>query len=79
MTKGINDMATNPSDPSIIASAADDTTVRVWSLAAVHKKQPCVALLAGEGHSWDLLSVVCTTFLPYCSSGTSPTSKTGGG
>ncbi|OIW31756.1 WD domain-containing protein [Coniochaeta ligniaria NRRL 30616] len=53
----INDVATSPSDPSIIASAADDTTVRVWSLAAVHKKQPCVALLAGEGHSWNLLTV----------------------
>ncbi|KAB5572070.1 WD40-repeat-containing domain protein [Coniochaeta sp. 2T2.1] len=54
---GINDLATSPNDPSIIASAADDTTVRIWSLAAVHKKQPCVALLAGEGHSWILLTV----------------------
>jgi len=42
----------------MIASVADDTTVRVWSLAAVHKKQPCVALLAGEGHQWNLLTVV---------------------
>ena len=56
---GINDVATSPADPSIIASAADDTTIRVWSLSRAHRKQPCVALLAGEGHQWNLLTVVC--------------------
>jgi polycomb protein EED len=50
----------------MIASAADDTTVRVWSLAAVHKKQPCVALLAGEGHQWNLLTLVHTSCMPFC-------------
>jgi WD40 repeat protein len=55
----INDLATSPSDPSIIASASDDTTVRVWGLSAIHAKQPCLALLGGESHRAALLSVVC--------------------
>ncbi|EFW98560.1 embryonic ectoderm development protein [Grosmannia clavigera kw1407] len=53
----INDLATSPANPCLIASASDDTTVRIWSLDPVHRRQPCVCLLAGEGHSWNLLSV----------------------
>ncbi|KAL1892195.1 hypothetical protein Sste5346_007151 [Sporothrix stenoceras] len=53
----INDLATCPTNPHLIVSASDDTTVRLWSLDPVHKKQPCVCLLGGEGHSWNLLSV----------------------
>jgi polycomb protein EED len=44
-------------DPSIIASASDDTSVRIWSLDPIHKAQPCLCILAGEGHSWNLLSL----------------------
>ncbi|KAH6631639.1 WD40-repeat-containing domain protein [Chaetomium tenue] len=54
---GINDLATSPADPLIVASASDDTTIRIWSLAAAHEKQPCVCILGGESHSYDLLSV----------------------
>lgn len=52
----INDLVTSPDNPQIIASASDDTTVRLWSLDPVHAKQPCLCLLGGEGHSWSLLS-----------------------
>ncbi|KAK5998190.1 Polycomb eed-B-like protein [Cladobotryum mycophilum] len=53
----VNDLATSPVNPSIIASASDDTSVRIWSIDKVHKKQPCLCVLAGEGHSWNLLSL----------------------
>ncbi|KAL2200386.1 WD40-repeat-containing domain protein [Corynascus similis CBS 632.67] len=54
---GINDIVTSPDNPLIIASASDDTTIRIWSLAAAHEEQPCVCILGGESHSYDLLSV----------------------
>ncbi|CAK7269227.1 hypothetical protein SEPCBS119000_003462 [Sporothrix epigloea] len=56
-SKEINDLATSPTNPHLVVSASDDTTVRLWSLNPVHAKQPCVCLLGGEGHSWNLLSV----------------------
>ncbi|KAI0482871.1 WD domain-containing protein [Xylariaceae sp. FL0804] len=55
--KEINDLATCPTDFLLIASASDDTTVRIWSLDPAWTKQPCVCLLAGEGHSAHLLTV----------------------
>ncbi|KAF4125298.1 polycomb protein EED [Geosmithia morbida] len=56
LVEGINDLSTSPDDPSIIASASDDTTVRIWSLDPVHKEQPCLCILAGEGHIAEVLS-----------------------
>ncbi|KAI0099908.1 WD domain-containing protein [Nemania sp. FL0031] len=53
----INDLATCPTNSSLIASASDDTTIRIWSLDPAWEKQPCVCLLAGEGHSAHLLTV----------------------
>lgn len=53
----INDLATCPTNFLLIASASEDTTVRIWSLDPAHSKQPCVCLLAGEGHSSGLLTV----------------------
>ncbi|KAF4512975.1 hypothetical protein G6O67_000298 [Ophiocordyceps sinensis] len=53
----VNDLATCPVDSSVIASASDDTSVRIWSIDPVHKHQPCLCILAGEGHSWNLLTL----------------------
>ncbi|KAJ4864512.1 WD domain, g-beta repeat domain-containing protein [Trichoderma breve] len=53
----VNDLATSPVNPYIIASASDDTSVRIWSVEEKHRSQPCLCILAGEGHSWNLLSV----------------------
>ncbi|KAI1852458.1 hypothetical protein JX266_002636 [Neoarthrinium moseri] len=52
----INDLATCPTNPLLIASASDDTSVRIWSLDPSDDKQPCVAILGGEGHSSGLLT-----------------------
>ncbi|KAH8719045.1 Polycomb protein esc [Beauveria bassiana] len=40
-----------------IASASNDTSIRIWSLEEKFKAQPCLCILAGEGHSWNLLSL----------------------
>ncbi|KAI0457762.1 WD domain-containing protein [Xylaria acuta] len=40
----INDLATCPTDSSLIASASDDTTIRIWSLDPTWEKQPCWTL-----------------------------------
>ncbi|KAH8127255.1 WD40 repeat-like protein [Trichoderma asperelloides] len=53
----VNDLATSPVNPHIIASASDDTSIRIWSFEEKHRSQPCLCILAGEGHSWNLLSV----------------------
>ncbi|RDA85599.1 hypothetical protein CP532_0895 [Ophiocordyceps camponoti-leonardi (nom. inval.)] len=57
LVEDVNDLATSPVDSSIIASASDDTSIRIWSIDPVHRKQPCLCILAGEGHSWNLLTL----------------------
>ncbi|KAK3491705.1 WD40-repeat-containing domain protein [Neurospora crassa] len=54
---GINDLVTSPLTPSLIASCSDDTTVRLWSLLPIHSAQPCMFILGGDAHTWDLLSI----------------------
>ncbi|KAJ2998278.1 hypothetical protein NUW58_g378 [Xylaria curta] len=53
----INDLATCPTNSSLIASASDDTTVRIWSLDPTWANQSCVCVLGGEGHTAHLLTV----------------------
>ncbi|KAG4429974.1 hypothetical protein IFR05_014538 [Cadophora sp. M221] len=57
----INDLAVSPINPCIIASASEDCTVRIWSLDPRHARQPCAAILEGDGHEE---SVLCLWTLP---------------
>ncbi|KAK5138212.1 hypothetical protein LTR08_004908 [Meristemomyces frigidus] len=54
--KGINDLAISPLSTSILASAAEDYTVRLWNLEPAYAKQPCVAIFAGEAHKQPTLA-----------------------
>ena len=59
--RGINDLAVSPLCTSLLASAAEDHTIRLWNLDAKYEKQPCVAMFAGEGHKMPILAI---TFHP---------------
>ncbi|KAK5111510.1 hypothetical protein LTR85_011858 [Meristemomyces frigidus] len=48
--KGINDLAISPLSTSLIASAAEDYTIRLWNIEPEYADQPCVAIFAGEAH-----------------------------
>ncbi|OAA69046.1 WD40/YVTN repeat-like-containing domain protein [Cordyceps fumosorosea ARSEF 2679] len=53
----VNDLATSPVDSSIIASASNDTSIRIWSVEERFRSNPCLCILAGEGHYGNLLSL----------------------
>ncbi|KAF8859079.1 WD40 repeat-like protein [Acephala macrosclerotiorum] len=53
----VNDLIVSPVNPYILASASDDCTVRVWSLDPAHERQPCVAILEGDGHKETVLTL----------------------
>ncbi|KAM0582920.1 hypothetical protein ACHAQF_004365 [Verticillium nonalfalfae] len=57
LVNDINDMVTSPINPLVIATASDDTTIRIWSLDPDHKDMPCRCILGGEGHQWSLLTL----------------------
>ena len=57
--EAIDDLATSPISPSILASASEDHSLRLWNLSSEHENEPCVAILAGEGgHKAGVLAVV---------------------
>jgi polycomb protein EED len=58
MIKEINDLAISPINPYILASASEDSTVRIWSLDPTHARQPCAAILEGDGHKETVLTLV---------------------
>lgn len=52
-------MKTSPIDPGIIATGAEDSSIRIWQLHPNVAHQPCVAVLGGEGgHESGLTQVV---------------------
>ncbi|KXS99240.1 hypothetical protein AC578_6872 [Pseudocercospora eumusae] len=55
--KGINDLAVSPLSTHLLASCAEDATIRLWSLAPRFGKQPCVALFAGAGNRAPILAI----------------------
>lgn len=55
--KDINDLAVSPLSTNLIASAAEDYTIRLWDLRPKFEAQPCVAIFSGEGHKQPTLSM----------------------
>lgn len=55
--KGINDLAISPLSTSILASAAEDNTIRLWNLEPQYEHQPCIAMFCGEGHRSPILAI----------------------
>ncbi|KAE8447750.1 hypothetical protein EG329_010144 [Mollisiaceae sp. DMI_Dod_QoI] len=53
----VNDLVVSPVNPYILASASDDCTVRIWSLDPAHERQPCAAILEGDGHKETVLTL----------------------
>lgn len=53
----VNDLAVSPLDPTILASASGDHTVRIWTLQPEYNHQPCMLMCAGEGHKQALLTL----------------------
>ncbi|KAJ5052309.1 uncharacterized protein L3040_002062 [Drepanopeziza brunnea f. sp. 'multigermtubi'] len=53
----INDLVISPINPYILASCSEDCTVRVWSLDPAHASQPCAAILEGDGHKDNILTL----------------------
>ncbi|KAI5272626.1 WD40 repeat-like protein [Aureobasidium subglaciale] len=53
----VNDLVTSPVSPNIIASCSSDYTIRIWNLDRKYEKQPCAAILSGEGHRQTILSI----------------------
>lgn len=55
--RGINDLAMSPLSDHLLATASEDYTIRLWSLAPAREKQPCIAIFAGEGHKQPVLAI----------------------
>ncbi|KAI5204290.1 WD40 repeat-like protein [Aureobasidium subglaciale] len=55
--EAVNDLVTSPVSPNIIASCSSDYTIRIWNLDRKYDKQPCAAILSGEGHRQTILSI----------------------
>ena len=52
------DLKISPVDPTLLASASADSSIRIWSLNPKHSGQPLACILSGEGHRETVLTVV---------------------
>lgn len=59
--RNINELMVSPLAPNILASCSEDYTIRLWNLDPDYDRQPCVAMLFGEGHRQPMLA---STFHP---------------
>ncbi|THX85355.1 WD40 repeat-like protein, partial [Aureobasidium pullulans] len=57
MEKDVNDLVISPASPHVLASCSADYSIRVWNLDPRYHKQPCAAILSGEGHRQAILSI----------------------
>ena len=56
--QAINDLAISPLSPTILASASNDHTVRLWNLDLEYAHQPLAAIFAGAGgHREHILTI----------------------
>ncbi|KAF1353855.1 WD40-repeat-containing domain protein [Delphinella strobiligena] len=53
----INDLAVSPRSSEILASCSADYQIRLWALDVQHRKQPCAAIMSGEGHTQPILTL----------------------
>ncbi|KAL2035895.1 hypothetical protein VTO58DRAFT_101813 [Aureobasidium pullulans] len=53
----VNDLVISPASPHVLASCSADYSIRVWNLDPRYHKQPCAAILSGEGHRQAILSI----------------------
>ncbi|GAB7351940.1 hypothetical protein MBLNU459_g2476t1 [Dothideomycetes sp. NU459] len=65
----INDLAISPLSPQILASCSADYSIRIWNLDPRHEKQPCAAILSGEGHRHPILALAFHASGKYLLSG----------
>lgn len=56
-------MKVSPVHPYIIATAANDHTIRIWSLDPKRRSQPTIAICGGEGGHREGILTMVSTFL----------------
>ncbi|GAB7339652.1 hypothetical protein MBLNU457_6238t1 [Dothideomycetes sp. NU457] len=69
----INDLAISPKSPTILVSASDDHSLRLWNLDPEYSKHSCAAIFGGAGHKEHVLTVAFHQEGSYILSGGSDT------